>query len=169
MYNHVEYFRKIAINVVAIQHTDEAFKFSRCSGISNLEELLSSLSKIKFPHLVAFDTREGTYTDQLSDDVVDRKYFSFGLFKHVKNGDHDQLEQSRVDIESIVKTIIGKMRHDKQNEKNGLRDLKMNSISYREAGPIGDNCWGMIVSFNMEEMPGRIKTAQLETLLLNNF
>ena len=43
---------------------------------------------------------------------------------------------------------------DKRNNENGLLDLDRSSIYYDTIGPIGQNYYGIMVSFSLISMPG---------------
>ncbi len=159
-FNFTEYMRDIAIKLKDIAHTAETKKFHRISSIAKLEELLSSSSNAGYPALIVVDNREGRYLDRNSDNLLDSRYYSFYVIKNVANQDIAGREAAIKECETIIKKILGKFFNDMANDnrgiqpQTGLRNLNRDSITYYTIGPIGDNCFGIQVTFTMLQPTG---------------
>lgn len=128
-----------------------------------MEELLQNLSTAKFPALIVEDMPEGRFIDERSDNVIDRRYFSFYVIKQAKVDDAADRSLVISDCKTIVNKIMSRMFKDfKEANINFnstarlLRNLERGSIGYRAVGPVGDNCYGIWVSFTLIDSTGII-------------
>lgn len=165
----ITYMRNVAVNLKDIGHIEddeENMHFFRCTSLAQMDELLQNMSVVKFPALIVHDTLEGSLFDNGGAGYLDGENYFFYVVNHVAVNDFDAQEQAIKDCKSIMKKIIGKMRHDRINDfkiiNNPLTNMKYletNSFNYFSVGPIGDNCFGVYVSFTISEPDGIIYTA----------
>jgi hypothetical protein len=157
MFDFITYMRDVATRHVLIQHVedDETERhFFRVSSLSNMDELLQCISTAKFPAIIAEDFRMGRYIDNDSENLMDQQNHTFMVIAPVSIENADDREAVIKSTELIAKNIFSKMFRDKRNdhkltEKTGLRNLDRASIYYQTVGPLGDNCFGIMISFNM--------------------
>jgi len=156
MFDFITYMQHIAESLTAISHSETNKSFFRVSGLNQMEELLQNLSTAKFPALIVEDMPEGRFLDERSNNVIDRRYFSFYVLKPAKI--EDAADRSAVidECKDIVNKIISRMFKNfkdaniNYNSESGImRNLERGSIGYRAVGPIGDNCVGIWVSFTL--------------------
>jgi hypothetical protein len=147
VFDFVEYMRKIAINHELIGHTDQAERFFRCTSLVRMEELLTRLGSADGIVLMALDNDDGRYDDQISDNVLDRRFLVFFLLSRIEHEDFDKLEQLRKDLAAIQKDIVGKMIYDRIRHKNDLRNFQPGTVNYFGVGPLADNWFGRQISF----------------------
>ncbi len=157
-YNHVDYMRAIATNLVSIQHVegDDAQKhFFRVSSMMNMDELIQNLTGAGGYALIVEDIRMGKFIDNDSENLLDNKSCVFMLVKQADIADAASRETAQKDCEIECMKIFSKMFKDKRNDqrpefpKTGLRNLDRNSIYYQTVGPLGDNFFGMMYTFNI--------------------
>lgn len=160
MFDFITYMQALAESHKELSHSAANKCFFRVSGIAQMEELLQNLSVAKFPALIVEDMPEGRYIDAVSDNVIDRRYFSFYVLHTAKIEDADDRSGAIAYCKEIVNSLISKMFRDFKNanvdfsDASGLRTLERNSISYRAVGPVGDNCVGIWVSFTVIDKTG---------------
>ena len=158
MFNCVNYMRNIAVNLKSISHSEEKQSFYRMSGIASMEEVLSNLTTGSFPAVVVEDSLEGSITDQVSDNILDRQYYIFYVFDRVEFLNHDQREATKRSLRGMVQLIISRMLRDHLSDLSrvtsfGLSNLEPASTSYRAIGPFADNLIGLAVSFTVLSNP----------------
>lgn len=146
------YMLDTAVKLKAIGHTDNHPKFFRVSGIGQLDELLSSLSKAQFPALIVEENHDGVLADRApSDNYLDTPYFVFYVVQHAAFEDHDAREAAKLNCKQLGFKIIGRMLRHKRRALFGLTFLNFRNINYQTIGPIGDNCYGTMFSFTVTD------------------
>lgn len=151
-FNFVEYMENCAIRLKSIGHKPETPKFFRISGIMQLDEVLGNLSKMSFPALLVDDNLEGMIADRSpSDNYLDTPYYVFHVVNHVPLGDFDRQEEVKRESKGIALKILAKMLRDKRRGLHGLTFLQFGNINYQAVGPLGDNCYGIMVSFTVPD------------------
>jgi hypothetical protein len=150
--------RNIAINLKSIQHVEDDENnchFFRVSSISNLDELIQNLTGVSGFNLIVEDMLMGRFIDNDSENLLDNKINVFMLVKQVSIADASDLETVIKESEGECMKIFSKMRKDYHNDhkpifpKTGLRNMDWNSITYQTVGPLGDNFYGLMYSFNI--------------------
>lgn len=156
----VTYMKTIATKLKEIKHVDgddEQKRFYRCTSLSEMEELLQNLTVVKFPALIVHDTLEGSLLDNDGSGFFDDQNYYFYVINNIAILDFDAKEKAVKDCKAIMRKIISKMRHDRNQDyrntatKTGLKFLDTKSFTYFSVGPIGDNCFGIYCSFSMLE------------------
>ena len=159
MFDFITYMRTVATKLKDIGHSENKPCFYRMSGIASLEEVLAKLTHGQFPAIVVEDSLEGRLLDQLSDNIMDREYYVFYIFDRVEFLNHDAREATKRKLRTIARKVKSRMLRDHRTDidwesSHGLRNLEINSLSYRNVGPVGDNLIGLAVSFTILENPG---------------
>jgi len=153
-YDNDAYMLDCATRLKDIGHTEEVPKFARISGLTQLEEFLSNISKLQFPALLVHNNHEGRLGDPgRSDNYLDSPYFVFYVVKHAEYDNHDAQQEAKESCKNIGFKIIARMLRDKRNPVSnaGLMFLDFSNIPYQTIGPIGDNCFGVMFSFTVAD------------------
>jgi len=149
-FDFIAYMRDCATRLRDILHTPETPRFFRISGLSQLEELLSSLPDASTPALMVENNHDGRLSDPSgSDSFLDIPYFVFYVIDKAPFGDFDRMEEVKRSTKSIGQKIISRMLQDRRNYANGLVMLRFDNVPYQTVGPIGDNCYGTMFSFTV--------------------
>ncbi|MEI7594511.1 MAG: hypothetical protein WCK02_02100 [Bacteroidota bacterium] len=156
----IEYMRNIAIELKTISHKENSEmqkRFYRVSGLNGIEEVLNSLSDSKmYPALLANDLEVGKVGDSgPSENYLNLQSHIFYIVGYVSSNDFNGKEQSLRELKLMMYKIIGKMRKDKREDfqgiipRTGLRNLDTRSFYYQVISGFGENCHGIMVSFDI--------------------
>ena len=149
-FDFISYMRDCAVRLKDIQHTNETPRFFRISGISQLEELLANLPDASSPALMVENNIEGRFSDPgPSDNFLDTPYYTFYVIGKVSFNDFDEIEQVKKNTKEIAEKIVARMLKDRRNYRNGLVMLRFDNVPYQNIGPIGDQCYGTMISFTV--------------------
>lgn len=163
-FDFIAYMRDCAIRLRDILHTPETPRFFRISGLSQLEELLSSLPEAHFPALLVENNADGRMADPArSDNYVDIPYYVFYVLDKAPFGDFDRIEQVKASTKRTGQKIFARMLHDRANYANGLVMLRFDQVPYQSVGPLGDGCYGTMFSFSVVN-PAPLKHDALDWL-----
>ncbi len=154
-FNFVPYFRTLAVNLKELQHTDADKHFHRISSLPEMEEFLSSLSNLQGFQLIVLNKPSGRLDDaSVSDNLLDRQFYTYYILKVATHGDYDEAEQARADCNAVARKIMSKMFIDKRNVVNGLLNLDRSSFYYDAIGPIAHGYIGFMCSFTLYNPAG---------------
>lgn len=154
-FDFIPYMRDCALRLKSIQHSASAPRFFRISGLRQLEELLSSLPEASTPALMVENNTDGRVGDfSVSDNFLDIPYHVFYVISKANFNDHEAIENAKKNTKAIGFKILGRMLRDRNSGLHGLIMVDMKSISYQTVGPIGDNCYGTMFSFNIANAAG---------------
>ena len=86
-FDFITYMREIAVNLKELQHTDDDKHFHRVGSLAGMEELLANSNTISGYQLIVKTSQSGRMDDaSLSDNLLDRRFFTFYLLKSVEHG-----------------------------------------------------------------------------------
>lgn len=146
----IKYMLDCAVRLKDIGHTDTKQRFFRISGISQLEELLSSLPNASSPALLVENNTDGRVGDNArSDNFLDTPYYIFYVIEKAPFNDHNKMQAAKENSKNIGFKILSRMLNDRRHYRNGLIMFDFSSITYQSVGPIGDNCFGTMFSFSV--------------------
>ena len=149
-FDFIGYMRDCAVRLTDIRHDELQPRFFRISGISQLEELLSSLPQAHTPALLVENNTDGRVGDaNRSDNFLDIPYHVFYVILKASINDHDAIQQAKRESKRIGFKILGRMLHDRRHYAHGLVMLNFDSIAYQSVGPLGDHCYGTMFSFTV--------------------
>lgn len=149
----INYMADCAVKLKDIAHSDDAQKFFRISGIAELDELLTNLSKAQFPALLAEENHTGAIADRsTSNNYLDSPYYTFYVVKHAPFEDHDTREAAKLQTKQIGLKIIARILRHKLRGEQGLTFVQFGNIPYQSIGPIGDNCYGCMFSITVPDV-----------------
>jgi len=160
MFNFITYMRQVAISLKELQHTTQDKHFHRVGSLADLEEFLSNLRIIQGYQLVALDKISGRLDDSShSDNLLDKRVYTFYLFTQVNYGDFDTHETAIEACLTVTRKIISKMFADKTAGANGLSLLNRSSIYYDTIGPFATGWYGVMCNFSLSDSAGIIYNA----------
>lgn len=146
-FDFIGYLTDCAVKLRDIGHSDNNRRFFRISGITELDELLTNLSKAQYPALLADENHTGAIADRnTSNNYVDSPFYTFYVVQHVPLEDHDAREAAKLQTKQIGLKIISRMLRHKLHGEFGLTFLQFGNIPYQSVGPLGDNCYGCMFS-----------------------
>lgn len=149
-FDFIPYMKDCAVRLIDILHSEDSPRFFRVSGITQLEELLANLPDAAFPALLAENNMEGRFSDPgPSDNFLDIPFYTFYVIDKAPFNDFDEIEKAKKTTKGIGEKIISRMLHDRRNHRNGLVMLRFDNVPYQNIGPIGDHCFGTMISFTI--------------------
>ena len=153
-FDFIPYMRNIAVSLKELSHTDTDKHFQRVTSLAALEEFLANSRSINGFQLVAVDKISGRLNDDShSDNLMDRRMFSFYLFKNVRHGHFDEHENAIKECKAVVNKIESRMFYDKNTAANGLQNLNR-SFYYDSIGPFAQGWYGLMVTFTVADAAG---------------
>jgi hypothetical protein len=147
-FNLTTYLRTISQTFSEFQTEGE--HFVRASSISDIEELLQKMSKVRGFIIVAIDTAEGVLGDGGTDVWTDKPHNRFYILTKVPISAQiaDIRQQALSDIKAIANKILYKMVLDRNANKHGLRYVDLSHVPYLTVGPMLDGFIGVEFFFN---------------------
>lgn len=121
----------------------------RCSGLMNLEEVLSNISNLKPPLLVVENSSDGYFN--LTDRNFDNNYFNIFFLAPAKTNNAEDIHRVVNMCKSIAKQYFLKMKQDEEILLNDNIFLNADRISYSKIGPLISNFWGFSIGFELTE------------------
>lgn len=159
-FDFITYFRNVASSLKDILHTTDDKHFHRVSSLSEMEEFLAASRSNSEFQLVVLDKISGRLDDgSQSDNLLDRRFHTFYIFKNAEHGNFDEAEQVKKDCETIARKIMSKMFKDKRESANGLLNLNRSSFYYDTVGPIAQGYFGVMCNFSLLDAAGIIYNA----------
>jgi hypothetical protein len=156
-FDFITYFRNVATTLKDILHSADNQRFHRISSLPEMEEFLANSRSNSGYHLIVLDKPSGRLDDSSnSDNLIDRKFYTFYILKNVANADYDEAETIRQQCLTSARKIMSKMFLDKRNSANSLLDLDRSSIYYDTIGPIAHGYMGIMCSFSLYNSAGII-------------
>jgi len=154
VYNHLEYMEEVASLCKDIAHSKPRPRFFKSTGLANLDGLIARLNTAYFPCLVAENNEDERFSDNVSDNVLSVPFYSFYILLKANPGNDDEIFSARTKAKEIAKKVVARMCNDGLNERYGLDLLEYNSIRFLGVGPLGDNGYGVMVSFSVKQVAG---------------
>jgi|GEM_PF-2362371 len=152
------YMESLAEKLVDISHDTSSKKtdrFHRCSGITNLEEILQNITSISGMQLIIQDNLAGGFSDGKSNNVQETPYYNYFLLKKAKAGSMPERKAAVNACKAAMKKILARMRYDKLRDMNfqntGLLYFDINTVRYDTIGPLADSYFGVWCSFTLTE------------------
>ncbi len=156
-FDFIPYFRNVATSLKEILHTANNKKFHRVSALDEMEEFLANSRSNNGFNLIVQDKISGRLDDgSASDNLIDRRFFTFYILKKVENANYDEAETIRKESQVIARKIMSKLFIDKRNRESGLLNLDRSSFYYDTIGPIAHGYFGIMCSFSLYNPAGII-------------
>ena len=153
MFDLISYMEDVAVKHKDIKHTSIKPKFFRCSGIANVEELLSNLPNAEGTILMA-DINLGGMLIGNTESYTDIPSFMFHVMKMAKFNDLIEQEAVKKACKTLGFAILAKMKHDHYQDNfksgtSGLKALDLSRIPYDTIGPIANGWYGCMFTFRV--------------------
>lgn len=142
------YFEKLSAEHKLVQHTSEQKHFFR-----TIDDFLNADTdnKSQFPAVV-MDSLEGRITGANEDGKTDMMSTGILFVKKLLHiDDTAAIDTAQAEMKALALSFAARMEHDAQLCENRslkfLQEFMTVSIKYKYYGPIFDNCYGVLVSF----------------------
>lgn len=144
-YDHFAFCEEMARKLVYVQHTDECPRFFKAFGLERFSALDDVLSSVVGPILIAIDSGEGGYTPKGGDNLPFRSKYHFIIATNTDDNRHETLERAMAEAQEQCLAVVNVLFAQYPTVN---RDAK-----FFPAGPIGDNYYGKLVEFTLDEWP----------------
>lgn len=146
IYNHFVYGETIARRLKAIAHTDDRPRFFTAFGIEDLYNFDDKLSSVTGTILIAVDGLESDSTDNGFDSINDRRTYSFIVARNTVNDRPATITVAAEQCRALAKQIRNYLF-----QKTELQGIIDRSTQITGIGPIGDNFYGVMLTFSLSE------------------
>jgi hypothetical protein len=146
-YNHYSYCEMLATRLKPIGHTTNERRFFRATEQDSPEELATRISAAQGTILVAIDGADSSFSMPNSDLLVEKPAYSLLLLSQTESDNTDSIFAAQQSCRQIAKEIIAKMLEDALKYLNGLEFVDGNSFKVGGIGPVGDNFYGVNMSY----------------------
>ena len=155
MFDLVNYMEDVAKKHRQIKHTLTQPKFFRCSGIANVEELLSNLTNANGIILMADINLGGTVIGN-TESFTDIPVFTYHVMMQAAFNDMQLQDEAKKTCKTIGMNILAKLKYDRHqdnfsNGTSGLRALDLSRIPYDTIGPIANGWYGCMFTFRIHQ------------------
>lgn len=152
-YNHFQYAGNLTTSLRFFQpgiQKNRKVLFTSPNSDS-LYSISQKLSEISYPVLVAVNGYDADYSDNDADALFEKaQYFFMILQPAIADNPEDILSRQEECKENALQ-IQAKLIKDSRAYKSGLTGLLTDTFTIRSIGPIGDNLYGVIIGFNVQE------------------
>lgn len=145
-YNHFTYCETLARRLKAIAHTDDRSRFFTAFGIEDLYNFDDKLSSVVGTILIAVDGHESDSTDNGADTLTDHRAYSIIIARNTINDRPHTISQAAEHARVLAKQIRNKLLNEPHLQGIIDRGTQITGI-----GPIGDNFYGVILTFSLSE------------------
>lgn len=149
MYKHFEYSEFLARHLAPIRHTDTDCHFLRSDEVEEISDLEARISSIRDYVLVAIDGHNSDFSWINSDNLVNIPQYFIAVLKQSETGNIDAVHKSKADCKEILMQIVCRMMVDREEERNELQFLEVDSMIMRGVGPMSENFYGVMLGFNL--------------------
>lgn len=150
-YNHFQYSEFLARHLAPIRHTDTDCHFLRSDEVEEISDLEERISSIRDYVLVAIDGHNSDFSWMNSDNLVNIPQYFIAVLKQSETGNIDAMHQAKGDSKEILMQIVSRMMADRDEDRNGLQFLDVDSMTIRGVGPMADNFYGVMLGFNLRK------------------
>jgi len=151
MYNHFSYAEMLARSLKKVGHADDERHFLKFDEVVELEDLATQITSVNGMILVAIDGHNSDFSLNGADALQETPQYFIVILKNSPLGDLDLYYTTKRECKIVAEECIKKLLIDRHYEVNGLEHLDAGSITCRGVGPIGDNFFGVIVGFTLND------------------
>lgn len=155
-FNPDRYFKDVADRLKDIAESSAGNHYTKAESLVKMEGFLAEMQYAQGYQLVLMDSFRAQIVDNKSDNILQKRFFTYFLLKCVPDGTFSGKHTAIADCKKVVDRITAKMLNDKRNYLNLMERLDVASITITQVGPIGSNWYGINVSFFMLDDPGYI-------------
>ncbi len=141
MYKHFEYSEFLARHLAPIRHTDTDCHFLRSDEVEEISDLEARISSIRDYVLVAIDGHNSDFSWINSDNLVNIPQYFIAVLKQSETGNIDAVHKSKADCKEILMQIVCRMMVDREEERNELQFLEVDSMTMRGGPHVGKLLW----------------------------
>lgn len=142
-YDHFKYGEHIARHLKPISHTDNKPKFFTAFGLEDLYRMDEKLSSVTGTILIAVDGLEANSDDNGADSLNDRHTYSFIIARNTDSDRSETITTAAKECSVLAKQIRNYLFHAPELTDTIERKTEITGI-----GPIGDNFYGVILTFS---------------------
>ena len=152
-YNHFQYAealtRRLKLFIPGIERGEKVFFTAPNSD--SLLSISQRLSSINYPVLVAVNGFDADYSDNTADALFEKAQYFIMLLQPAETDNPELILSYQEECKKNALQIQARMIHDSHKYLNGLTNLLNNTFTVRSIGPIGDNLYGVIMGFNVQD------------------
>lgn len=142
-----DYFKTLAINHVALNHTQVEKHFFR---IDAEEYLIGISTKVNYPFL-SLESYDGGFNAPGNDNVAKTRQIAFMLVDKYKQGDYDAMNRIYDDMEEVAHDILNRINSDQKKNITLVRDFNYSSVNIQSLPPNDVDLYtGVRVTMNFE-------------------
>lgn len=148
IYNHFSYGEALAKGLKAIAHNEYRERFFRATEQEGLYTLYEKISSLDSTVMVAIDGSNSDFMWQ-PDSMFEKPQYFFIILHPSSSDNADSIHQAQSYCKNIGCQVISRMLQDQMLCIHGLEFLDKESFTMRGVGPLGDNFYGILVGFNL--------------------
>ena len=145
IYDHFTVGETLATHLRDIAHTPKHPRFFTAFGIEDLYDFEDRLSCVSGTILIAIDSNESDTTDNRADSLIDRAAYSFVVARNTNSDRTSTIQESVRKCKLIAKQIRNRLFLTPS-----LQGIIEHNTQITGIGPIGDNYYGVILTFYLE-------------------
>lgn len=145
-YDHYQYGLQLATHLKAIDHSESNPRYFKAYGLEDLYNFDDKLSCVKGHVLIAVDGYESNSSDNHGDGLTDARHYSFIVACSTVSDRTQTIDEAFESSRLILKQIRNRLILDPNLMGFINRDTEITGI-----GPIGDNFYGCILTFTIDE------------------
>jgi hypothetical protein len=149
IYNHKAYGQELTRSLKLFQ-PQELESFFEATNSDTLYSIDQKLSSINYPCLVAIDGSDSDYRDNEAEALLKKPQYFFMFLKPAQSDDSVAIIDAQKICSANAEQVMFQMLQESGKHLKGLTGLQIDTFSIRSIGPIGDNLFGVILSFNLE-------------------
>jgi uncharacterized membrane protein len=126
-----DYFKALATNHVAINHTDQEKHFFR---IDAEEYLVGITTKVNYPFL-SLESYDSNFNAPNNDNVAKSRQIAFMLVDKYKQGDYNRMNEIYDELEEVAHDILNRINSDQKQNISLVRDFSFASVNIQSLPP----------------------------------
>lgn len=147
-YNHFAYGLDLTQKMVLFQPKVEKAYFESPNS-DTLLSLSQRLSSINHPILIAIDGNDADYEDNNAEVVMEKPQYFFMILMPASSDNAAKILEVQAQCKANCRQIQAKLIADSRKYKFG--GLLIDSFTMRSIGPVGENLYGIIMGFQLEQ------------------
>ena len=147
---------EIAKKLKDINHSEEARRFFRISGIAGLEEYIAELPEVDGVSLMVVENPEGRISDNQGDNFTDTPSYEFYIATKYEFNNHTARVAAKEQCKAVGQKILARMLRDSRLRLHGLTLMQFTDIPYFPIGPFGDQAIAVYFRFDVNQYSGLV-------------
>ncbi len=146
-FDFLSYAEVLAGRLKAVGHSEGHRRFFHSFGLEDLVFFTDRLSSLDGFVMIAVDGHESESTDNRADALADTRHYGIIICRNTVADDPASISSAFADADRLCREVRNRMLHELRPYIS--RDTEINGI-----GPIGDNFYGCLLSFTVEDTEG---------------